>query len=186
MSMRFGCGHTRYEDSCNECFMIGENTRLLSTLEACRAELAKFPDNRCPSCGYPEEPGADFPGWVGMKARAEAAEAALKDSRELYAVAESLRQHTEAELAEARAEVAKLIQSTGEHITVRSELRAENAALLAKIEKMDAVLVEAEKVVRCRRVWGGMDWKYQGPFEALGKAVTAALSPAHSTPTKEK
>ena len=38
----------------------------------------KFPDDRCPSCGYPEEPGADFPGWVGMKKERESARAEVE------------------------------------------------------------------------------------------------------------
>lgn len=174
-----GCAREEVAD------LAAENTRLLSTLESCRAELAGAKEaNRkiCESQGDWKSP---------YVFRAERAEAALKDSRELYAVAESLRQHAEAELAEARAEVAKLVQSTGEHITVRSELRAENAALLAKIEKAEKVAVLAKESVSI--VWTGVEYVAQYNHGFHKKAEFAkvlsdffALSPAPSTPTKEK
>jgi len=54
-------------------------------LETLREELAVakaissavLQGDRCPSCGFPEEPDDEFPGWIGMKERAEKAESLL-------------------------------------------------------------------------------------------------------------
>jgi len=56
----------------------GELETLREELAAVKAvSSAVLQGDRCPSCGFPEEPDDEFPGWIGMKERAEKAESLL-------------------------------------------------------------------------------------------------------------
>jgi hypothetical protein len=75
-----------------------ENLALRAEIAALKARLAeaekaleKFDGGRCPSCGFPEEPGDEFEGWIGMKARAEAAERELAGYKHMLSMAHEQR-----------------------------------------------------------------------------------------------
>ncbi len=75
-------------NNCPDCMTneeaVGEGVRcarheidfLRAALVEKEKELAKFPNNQCPSCGFPKEDPVD--GYVGMKSRAEAAESLVQ------------------------------------------------------------------------------------------------------------
>lgn len=196
-----------------ERWLAADYTRLLSTIEACRAELAAMTDDRD---AWTKK---ESPLIKRLEHRALAAEAALAEARKEWELAmelkhpaldtyyfglfkEARRERDEAreqvvsfleQLREARAanaENARLATLNGQEVVRltgrvkylsenrvadNERLLTENAALLAKIEKMEGAIVNAAEDLET----GGLS----GLDSALSR-LHDLIAPAPSTPAK--